>query len=98
MLPVYGTTNVMSADNSPVNCDEVGIKVIVSSGPGSAGPPGLVKIGVAVMIPIVLSPKYGLPVNSADTEAVAGLEGETAKEPLDGTSTRRVPAVPPGVG
>lgn len=98
MLPVYGKTNVMNADNSPVNGAEAGIKVIVSSGPGSAGPPRLVKMGVAVIMVAVLSPKYDLPVNGADTEAVTGPEGEAVKRPLDGTSTSRVPAVPPGVG
>ena len=66
--------------------------------------------GVAVRIPVVVSPKYGLPVGSAgpETEAEAGPEGETeavgadaeAADPtgVAGTSMRIVARVPPLVG
>lgn len=56
--------------------------------------------GVAVRIPVVVSPKYGLPVSSAgpETEAV-GPETEAADPTaVAGTSIRIVARVPPLVG
>lgn len=114
VLPGYNAVNVVYTSNGPANGDAAGTKLI---GTGEAvtkliwlGGVNWKMTGVAVRIPDVVSPKYGLPLSSAgpETEAVAGPEGETGAVGTDaeaadpravaGTSIRIVARVPPLVG
>lgn len=111
VLPPYTAVKVVTRSTGPVKAVVAGTRPKAVAGPsgtipekpgGSGFVPG-VRTGVAVKIPVVVSPTYGrlTKAGAAVGDDKAGDEAAVAETPgvADaGTSTSKVPRVPPGVG